>query len=101
MSDIFEDMFEEDDVLSSIDTDTSKQLSSLVRKLRSIEETIEKVEHNRASRHSIITFLGNLEADGVIERKKSSKKKSKILLRLPKKLMNQIHDVASYIAPEL
>jgi|TARA_R110001592_G_scaffold17978_1_gene75238 hypothetical protein len=46
MSDIFEDMFEEDDVLSSIDTDTSKQLSSLVRKLRSIEETIQITEQN-------------------------------------------------------
>ena len=35
MSDIFEDLYDEDEALSSVDTGTGKQLSQLVRTPRS------------------------------------------------------------------
>ena len=44
MSDIFEDMFDEADAVSRVDTGTGKQLSQLVRDLRSIESSIEDAE---------------------------------------------------------
>ena len=44
MSDIFEDMFDEADAVSRVDTGTGKQLSQLVRDLRSIETSIEDAE---------------------------------------------------------
>jgi regulator of replication initiation timing len=44
MSDIFEDMFDESDAVSRVDTGTGKQLSQLVRNLRNIETQIEDAE---------------------------------------------------------
>lgn len=44
MTDIFEDMFDEAGALGNVDTTTGKNLSSLVRKLRAVEEEIKDVE---------------------------------------------------------
>jgi hypothetical protein len=44
MTDIFEDIIDEADALSSVDTGTGKQLSSLVRNLRNVEQQIEDAE---------------------------------------------------------
>ena len=44
MSDIFEDMFDEADAVSRVDTGTGKQLSQLVRNLRIVENDIESAE---------------------------------------------------------
>jgi len=44
MTDIFEDMFDESEALSSVDTGTGKQLSSLVRNLRNVEQQIADAE---------------------------------------------------------
>lgn len=44
MSDIFEDMFDEADAVSRVDTGTGKQLSQLVRNLRTVEQDIEDAE---------------------------------------------------------
>jgi hypothetical protein len=44
MSDIFDDIFDEADAVSRVDTGTGKQLSQLVRKLRAVESDIEDAE---------------------------------------------------------
>ena len=44
MSDIFEDIFDEADAVSRVDTGTGKQLSQLVRNLRTVEQDIESAE---------------------------------------------------------
>ncbi len=44
MTDIFEDLYDESDALSSVDTGTGKQLSQLVRKLRDVEQEISDAE---------------------------------------------------------
>ena len=44
MSDIFEDIFDEADAVSRVDTGTGKQLSQLVRNLRTVEQDIEDAE---------------------------------------------------------
>lgn len=49
MNDIFEDMFDEGDALSQVDTGTGKQLSDLVRKLRNVESQIEDAEQHLKS----------------------------------------------------
>jgi hypothetical protein len=46
MTDIFEDIFDEADALSSVETGTGKQLSSLVRNLRNVEQQIEDAEEH-------------------------------------------------------
>ena len=46
MTDIFDDIFDEGDALSSVDTGTGKQLSTLVRQLRSVEQQIEDAENH-------------------------------------------------------
>ena len=46
MSDIFEDIFDEADAVSRVDTGTGKQLSQLVRNLRTVERAIEDAESN-------------------------------------------------------
>ena len=46
MTDIFEDIIDEADALSSVDTGTGKQLSSLVRNLRNVEQQIEEAEEH-------------------------------------------------------
>jgi hypothetical protein len=46
MSDIFEDIFDEVDAVSRVDTGTGKQLSHLVRNLRTVERAIEDAESN-------------------------------------------------------
>lgn len=49
MNDIFEDMFDEGDALSQVDTGTGKQLSDLVRKLRNVESQIDDAEQHLKS----------------------------------------------------
>lgn len=44
MDDIFEDIFDEAGALGSVDTESGKTLSDLVRKLRDVEKEIEKAE---------------------------------------------------------
>ena len=44
MNDIFDDMFDEGEALDSINTETTKNLSSLVRKLRVVEQDVEDAE---------------------------------------------------------
>ena len=44
MSDIFEDLYDEDEALSSVDTGTGKQLSQLVLSLREVEAKISEAE---------------------------------------------------------
>ncbi len=49
MTEIFEDMFDEADALASVDEGTGKQLSQLVRQLRSVEQQIEETEKHLKS----------------------------------------------------
>ena len=44
MSDIFEDLYDEEEALSSVTTGTGKQLSELVRSLREVEAKISEAE---------------------------------------------------------
>jgi len=44
MSDIFEDHFDESGALDSISTETTKNLSNLVRQLRVVEQEVEDAE---------------------------------------------------------
>ena len=44
MTDIFEDIFDEIDALERVDTETSKQLSTLVQELRKVEDEIAEYE---------------------------------------------------------
>ena len=84
MTDIFEDIIDEADALSSVDTGTGKQLSSLVRNLRRIEQEIEdadnhlkalKQEKHKLSVENIPALMDEmgverLDVDGVtVERK--------------------------------
>jgi len=46
MSDIFDDIFDEGQALSNIDTNTGKQLSQLVRTLRNVEQQIDDAENH-------------------------------------------------------
>jgi hypothetical protein len=46
MSDIFEDIFDEGDSLSQVNTETGQQLSSLVRELRNVENQITEAEEH-------------------------------------------------------
>jgi hypothetical protein len=49
MSDIFDDMFDESDAVSRVDTGTGKQLSQLVRNLRTVEVDIDNAEEHLKS----------------------------------------------------
>ena len=49
MTEIFEDMFDEAHALASVDEGTGKQLSQLVRQLRSVEQQIEETEQHLKS----------------------------------------------------
>ena len=49
MTDIFEDIFDEADAVSQIDTGTGKQLSQLVRSLRNVEQQIDDAEQHLKS----------------------------------------------------
>ena len=84
MTDIFEDIIDEADALPSVDTGTGKQLSSLVRDLRRIEQEIEdadnhlkalKQEKHKLSVENIPALMDEmgferLDVDGVtVERK--------------------------------
>tara|TARA_R110002049_G_scaffold109559_2_gene258416 strand:+ start:5099 stop:5659 length:561 start_codon:yes stop_codon:yes gene_type:complete len=59
MTEIFEDMFDEAEALAGVDTDTGKQLSVLVRRLRDKEEQIESAEMHLKSlvseKHTLTT----------------------------------------------
>ena len=44
MTDIFDDLFDEADALSSVDTSEAKNLSTLVRELRDVDRSIEDLE---------------------------------------------------------
>ena len=57
LMDIFEDLIDEGDKFASVDTGTGKQLSDLVRQLRSVEQNIEDAELNmkalKAEKHRL------------------------------------------------
>jgi len=55
-----------------------------------VEETFDSLMFNRSQRPAYINFLNELEQRGIILRQPSQLKKSKILLRLNKNLMNKI-----------
>ena len=69
--DIFEDLIDEGDKFASVDTGTGKQLSDLVRKLRSVEQEIEDAELNlkalKAEKHrlSVENIPGLMDEMGV------------------------------------
>ena len=71
LMDIFEDLIDEGDKFASVDTGTGKQLSDLVRKLRSVEEDIEDAEQNlkalKAEKHrlSVENIPGLMDEMGV------------------------------------
>jgi hypothetical protein len=71
LMDIFEDLIDEGDKFASVDTGTGKQLSDLVRKLRSIEQDIEDAELNmkalKAEKHrlSVENIPGLMDEMGV------------------------------------
>ena len=84
MSDIFDDIFDEGQALSNIETGTGKQLSQLVRALRGVEKEIEDAENHlkllKKDKHRISTEtipqlmdemgVERLDVDGVtVERK--------------------------------
>ena len=55
-----------------------------------VEETFESLKFNRSQRPAYINFLNDLEQRSIIFRQPSQLKKSKVLLRLNKNLMNEI-----------
>ena len=71
LMDIFEDLIDEGDKFASVDTGTGKQLSDLVRKLRSVEQEIEDAELNlkalKAEKHrlSVENIPGLMDEMGV------------------------------------
>ena len=71
LMDIFEDLIDEGDKFASVDTGTGKQLSDLVRQLRSIEQFIEDAELNlkalKAEKHrlSVENIPGLMDEMGV------------------------------------
>jgi len=71
MTDIFEDIFDEGDALANIDSGTGKQLSTLVRSLREVENQIEKTENvlkqlkSEKHRMSVETIPGLMDEMGV------------------------------------
>jgi len=81
---LFEDFFDEADALTKVSTETSKDLSNLVRQLRKVEDEIEDVEHHlktlKAEKHklSIDTIpalmdemgMERLDVDGVVVNRK-------------------------------
>ena len=58
-----------------------------------VEETFESLMFNRSQRPAYINFLNELEQRGIILRQTSQLKKSKVLLRLNKNLMNEINQL--------
>ena len=81
---IFEDFFDEADALTKVSTETSKDLSNLVRQLRKVEDEIEDAENHvkilKAEKHklSIDTIpalmdemgMERLDVDGVVVNRK-------------------------------
>jgi len=71
MTDIFDDIFDEGEALSNIDTGTGKQLSTLVRNLRDVEQQIDLAEANlkrlKAEKHrmSVETIPALMDEMGV------------------------------------
>ena len=55
-----------------------------------VEDTYKRLRFNKSQRPAYINFLNELEQRGIILRQQSQLKKSKILLRLNKNLMNEI-----------
>jgi len=58
-----------------------------------IEETYDKLMFNKSQRNAFINFINELEHRGIISRQTSITKKSKIVLRLPVNLMNEINQI--------
>ena len=58
-----------------------------------IEDTYNTLLFNRSQRPAYINFLNELEQRGIILRQTSQLKKSKVLLRLNKNLMNEINQL--------
>ena len=55
-----------------------------------IEETFEMIKHNRAQRPAFLSFIKDLEAEGIIFRIQSKVKKSRSLLRLNQDTIDEI-----------
>jgi hypothetical protein len=58
-----------------------------------IEETFESIKYNKNTRPAFINFINYLEYEKIIYRVKSKVKKSKVLLRLDKKLIEEINNL--------
>ena len=58
-----------------------------------IEEIYDKIMYNKSQRPAFISFINELEHKGIISRQVSSIKKSKTLLRLNVKLIDEIHQI--------
>ena len=63
MTDIFEDIFDEADAVSQIDTGTGKQLSQLVRSLRNVEQQIDDAEQHLKL---VLSLLIGKETENII-----------------------------------
>jgi len=71
MTDIFDDIFDEGEALANVDSGTGKQLSTLVRSLRNVEQQIEDAENHlkilKAEKHrmSVETIPALMDEMGV------------------------------------
>jgi len=58
-----------------------------------IEETYDKLMFNKSKRPAFISFINELEHRGIVSRHISTRKKSKVLLRLSVDLINEIDQI--------
>ena len=58
-----------------------------------IEETFEMIQYNRCKRPAFLSFVKDLEAEGIIFRLQSKVKKSRTLLRLNQDLAHEIDQI--------
>ncbi len=58
-----------------------------------IEETFEMIQYNRCKRPAFLSFVKDLEAEGIIFRLQSKVKKSRTLLRLNQDLVHEIGQI--------
>ena len=58
-----------------------------------IEEVYDKLMYNKSQRPAFINFINELEHKGIVSRRVSRIKKSKVLLRFSVSLMNEINQI--------
>ncbi len=58
-----------------------------------IEETFEMIQYNRCKRPAFLSFVKDLEAEGIIFRLQSKVKKSRTLLRLNQDFVHEIDQI--------